>query len=145
MGLPMAKRVIGAGYQVVTTYDRCPKRARYLSTSPIRDQKTIDFVAAQVSNPFFPPLPGTSLASGTVSRSQLLQPFQQCTSITADTNQGYTWQHAMRVRFEKRLARSFSACVLWTSRTMASSSDFGQVTSEWARPRLIQFGLKILF
>lgn len=45
---------------------------QYLSTSPVRDQQTIDYLSRQVPNPFCPMLPKTSLAGATVSRSQLL-------------------------------------------------------------------------
>jgi len=46
----------------------------YFSTSPVRDQTTINYLSAQVPNPYFPLLPRTNLAGTTVSRAQLLRP-----------------------------------------------------------------------
>ena len=65
--------------------------AEYLSTSPLRDQNTINFVTAQVSNPFHPLLPATGLAGANVARSQLLLHYPQFTSLTMDEPIGFTW------------------------------------------------------
>ncbi len=45
---------------------------QYLSTSGSRDQATIDYLTANVTNPFQGLLPGTSLNGSTIPRSQLL-------------------------------------------------------------------------
>jgi hypothetical protein len=82
--------------------------AQYFSTSPFRDQGAIDFQNGAVPNPFYPLLPRTGLAGTTVSRAQLLRPFPQFTSLRADTNQGYSWYHALQARFERRFASGIS-------------------------------------
>ena len=87
---------------------------RYLSTSPVRDQATINLLNAQVMNPFYPLLPGTGLAGNTVPRSQLLLPYPQFTAVGMDTNQGYSWYHSMQTRFEKRFSSGFMSTVSWT-------------------------------
>ncbi len=89
---------------------------QYYSTSPVRDQNAINFQSAAVTNPFYPLLPGTSLASQTVSRSQLLLPNPQFTSINMDVNQGYTWYHSLQTRLERRFAAgyTFSAAYTWS-------------------------------
>src|SRR5207248_1661752 len=52
--------------------------AQYLSTSPVRDQATIDYLGFLVANPFANLLPGSaSLNGSTVSRQSLLTPFPQ--------------------------------------------------------------------
>jgi hypothetical protein len=89
--------------------DLNPVPQRYLSTSPFRDQAAIDFLNAQVNNPFYPLLPRTNLASTTVSRSQLLRPYPQFSGLSASMNAGYSWYHAMQVRFEKRFSAGLSA------------------------------------
>jgi hypothetical protein len=48
---------------------------QFLSTSPVRDQKTIDFLTANVPNPFAGLLPGTSLNGNTIPRNQLLRAY----------------------------------------------------------------------
>ena len=54
--------------------------AQYLSTSQVRDQATIDFLAHQVPNPFVGLLP-TGFTGATVARSQLLRPFPQFNNV----------------------------------------------------------------
>jgi hypothetical protein len=51
-----------------------PVPVQYLSRTGVRDQATINFLSAQVNNPFFP-LPGTDIAGRTVARQQLLRPY----------------------------------------------------------------------
>jgi hypothetical protein len=87
---------------------------QYLSTSPVRDQQTINFLSAQVPNPFYPLLPGTNLSGTTVSRSQLLLAYPQFTGVNSDTNQGYSWYHSMQTRFEKRFSAGLMSTVSWT-------------------------------
>jgi hypothetical protein len=102
----------GTNLRVGRQADRVPRE--YYSTSPVRDQVTIDFLAAQVPNPFYPLLPGTSLAGQTVSRSQLLRPFPHFTTIGYSDNQGYSWYHGMQTRFEKRFSSGYTFNVAWT-------------------------------
>lgn len=93
-------------------YNALPEQ--YLSTSPVRDQPTISYLTAAVANPFYPLLPGTSLANATVARSQLLQPFPQFTSVAANTNQGYSFYNSMQAVFQKRFNQSFTTSFVWT-------------------------------
>jgi hypothetical protein len=80
----------------------------YLSTSPVRDQTTINTLTGAVPNPFYPLLPGTSLSGTTVPRTQLLIPYPQFTGVTMPTNQGYSFYNGMQVRFEKRFAQGLT-------------------------------------
>jgi hypothetical protein len=76
---------------------------QYLSTSFTRDQQTINYLTANVPNPFQGLLPGTALNGATITRSQLLQPFPQFPGITMQGYQGYSWFHSMQARLERRL------------------------------------------
>ncbi len=105
-----------------------PTPRQYLSTQPFRDQKTIDFLNAQVSNPFFGLLPGTGLASSTVSRAQLLRPFPQFTGVSADVNQGYSWYHSMQLRYEKRLSAGLSGSLSYTWSKLMEARTFLNAT-----------------
>ncbi|MEK7404753.1 MAG: TonB-dependent receptor, partial [Acidobacteriota bacterium] len=91
-----------------------PVPRQYWSTSPVRDQATIDYLAAQVPNPFYPLLPKTSLAGANVSRSQLLRPYPHFTSVSRNNNQGYSWYHSLQTRFEKRFAQAYTMTASWT-------------------------------
>ncbi len=82
---------------------------QYLSTSTTRDQATIDFLTANVPNPFAGLIPGTNLNGSTVQRQQLLRPFPQFTDvdIRGDTA-GSSYYHSLNVRFEKRYSKGFN-------------------------------------
>jgi hypothetical protein len=97
------------GTRLRATQDLDPVPRQYMSTSPTRDQTTINFLGAQVPNPFSPLLPSTNLASTTVGTSQLLRPYPQFSGISAVMNSGFSWFHAFQVRTEKRLSAGLSA------------------------------------
>jgi hypothetical protein len=102
----------GVRQRISRNLDSLPNQ--YLSTSSFRDQATINLLSAQVPNPFYPLLPGTSLSGTTVARSQLLMPYPQFTGVSVDVNQGYSWYHSMQTRFEKRFSAGFTSSVSWT-------------------------------
>jgi hypothetical protein len=83
----------------------------YLSTSPVRDQTTINYLSASIPNPLAGLLPGTSLNGATISRSSLLVPFPEFGSITLKDPQGYTWFHALQMRLERRFSHGSTAQV----------------------------------
>ncbi len=91
-----------------------PVPRQYYSTLPYRDQARIDHMTAAVPNPFYPLLPGTSLAGATVARSQLLRPYPQFTGISYNTNEGYSWYHSLQTRFEKRFSAGYTFSLSWT-------------------------------
>ena len=97
------------GTRLRATQDLDPVARQYMSTLPARDQTTINFLNAQVANPFYPLLPGTNLASTTVATSQLLRPYPQFTGVSASMNSGFSWYHALQARVEKRLTAGLSA------------------------------------
>jgi hypothetical protein len=95
----------------------------YLSTSPVRDPATINYLTANIANPFYPLLPGTSLSNTTVQRSQLLLPYPQFTGVTLNTLQGYSWYHSLQVTAERRMANGITAQASYTwSKDMEASS-----------------------
>jgi len=81
---------------------------QYLSTSPFRDQATIDRLSANVPNPFAGLLPGTPLNGSVVARSQLLAPVPQFTTVTGQGfTDGSSYFHAFDTRLEKRFSHGF--------------------------------------
>jgi hypothetical protein len=81
---------------------------QYLSTSPTRDQATIDRLSANVPNPFAGLVPGTGLNGSVVARSQLLLAYPQFTSVTGQAyTDGSSYFHAFEARIEKRFAHGF--------------------------------------
>lgn len=78
---------------------------RYLSTSPVRDQATIDLLSAAVPNPFY----GTNPIYGTTnSRSGLLRAYPQFSSVNVSVNTGYSWYHSLQTRIEKRFSQGYT-------------------------------------
>jgi hypothetical protein len=107
------------GTRMQVNRDLNPVPARYLSTSPVRDQAAIDFLSEQVSNPFYPLLPKTNLAGTTVPRSQLLRPYPHFSGVSSNQNIGYSWYHSLQVRFDKRFSKGLSSSLSYTwSKTM---------------------------
>ncbi|MGA2145126.1 MAG: TonB-dependent receptor [Bryobacteraceae bacterium] len=93
-------------------FDALPDQ--YLSTSPSRDQTTINNLTAAVANPFYPLLPGTGLSGTTVARSQLLEPYPEFTGVSMPTNQGYSFYNALQVRYEKRFKSGLTGTVSYS-------------------------------
>jgi hypothetical protein len=91
--------------------------ARYLSKSPARDQPTIDYLTAQVTNPFngIPEMAGTARGSNLrFNRNQLVLPYPHFTNVNATMPIGYSWYHSMQTRVEKRMTRGFTFQAGWT-------------------------------
>ena len=81
---------------------------QYLSTSPSRDQATIDRLTANVPNPLAGLLPGTSFNGATIARNQLLLAFPQFTNVTGQKfTDGSSHFHAFEARVEKRFSHGF--------------------------------------
>ena len=79
--------------------------AQFLSTSPVRDQATIDFLGAAFRNPF----QGTDPIYGAnIARGNLLRPYPQFGAVNIYEPIGYAWYHSLQVRGEKRFSKGFT-------------------------------------
>jgi hypothetical protein len=101
----------GTRLSATRQYDAVP--AAYLSQSPVRDQTTINYLTAQVTNPFYPLLPSTNISGATVARQQLLLPYPEFTGITAPEPDGYSWYHSLQILTERRFANGFTGQFNW--------------------------------
>ncbi len=94
--------------------------AQYLSTSPVRDQTTIDFLGRTFPNPYS----GLNPIFGTViSRANLLRPNSQfsSTQLVGDPA-GYSWYHSIQNRLERRFANAWTVQASYTwSKTMEAT------------------------
>ncbi len=78
---------------------------QYLSTSPVRDQPTINFLGQNFPNPFR----GTNPIFGSnISRGDLLKPFPHFGNVNIQEPIGYGWYHSLQLRLEKRFTKSFT-------------------------------------
>jgi hypothetical protein len=103
------------GYDLTTETDALNAIPRsFLSTAPVRDQATIDFLTASVSNPFQGLAPGTNLNSATIQRQQLLRPFPQFGNIHTRRDDGSSSYHSAQVRVEKRFSQGYTLLANYT-------------------------------
>jgi hypothetical protein len=94
------------GVSLETTRDLNALPLQYLSRSASRDNVTNALLTANVANPFaglVPTAPGRNGAQ--VSRQSLLVRYPQFTSVTVNTNQGYSNYHSAAIRVEKRFSK----------------------------------------
>jgi len=90
---------------------------QYLSTSPFRDQTTINYLTQNLPNPFFgiPQFAGSTRGgSNTIARSVLLSPYPQFAGVSYFTYDGRGWYNALNVRVEKRFAYGFMTQMTYT-------------------------------
>jgi hypothetical protein len=83
---------------------------RYWSTSPLRDNETIDYLTRNFPNPFraIPEFAGTSLAGANIQRQQLLTPMPHFFTVNYMDDIGFSWYHSLQMRLEKRLQRGMT-------------------------------------
>jgi hypothetical protein len=97
----------------------------YLSTSPVRDQPKIDYMNANVANPFrnVAGVTGSLSTGATISRAQMLRPSPQYSDYAMGEPSGYSTYHALQVEFNRRFASGFSFGGAYTfSKTMEAGS-----------------------
>jgi hypothetical protein len=93
---------------------------QYLSTSPFRDNATINALSATVPNPFYGL---NSIYPKTIAVSDLLRPYPQFGDITETEPIGYSWYHALQVRAEKRFSKGYMVGASYTySKNMEATS-----------------------
>jgi hypothetical protein len=103
--------------------------AKYLSTSPTRDQATIDYLGLIVANPFAGLIPGQGLNGATVSRQSLLTPFPQFTGLTLQgTNAASSYFHSADVRVEKRMSHGLSVLANFTYSKLIARDNYKNAT-----------------
>ncbi len=125
---PLSQSVLEVGYlgtRSVRLRARTPLNVApesLFSRSPERDQAAIDRLTAAVQNPFvgIAPFSGSALFRNVnTTRQQLLQPFPHFAAISDDRPTGYSWYHALLVRFERRFRNGFQVQGNYTwSKTM---------------------------
>jgi hypothetical protein len=100
--------------------------AQYLSTSPVRDQATIDYLSFSLASPFFgiDPIYGRN-----TSRAALLRPYPHFGGITMqDDPAGYSWYHSLGMRAERRFSKGFTFQFGYTFSKMMEAVAFLNAT-----------------
>lgn len=125
---PTRNSLIEAGYigsrtvrqRATVDFDSVPRQ--YLSTSLQRDQAAIDYLGATVANPFrgIDGFQGSSYYNAVnTTRSQLIRPYPHFSSVATGLPAGFSWYHALTLRFERRFSKGLQVSANYTrSKTM---------------------------
>ena len=122
-----ARYVGNYGDQIETARNLNAVPNRYLSTSPVRDQARIDYLSANVPNPFFGLMPSTAIAAlrgATITRDRLLRPYPQFDAVNTTTNEGTSRYHSLQMRLEKRFSRGFTLDTNYTFSRYMQATEF---------------------
>jgi Carboxypeptidase regulatory-like domain len=109
-----AAYVATRSYDLSTDFNLNPVPRQYLSTSPVRDDATINFLTANVTNPFRGLLPGEGLDSGTVQRQQLLRPYPHFTGVDVRRYDGSSRYDSAQFRLTKRFRAGYQFDAAYT-------------------------------
>jgi hypothetical protein len=88
---------------------------QYLSTSLTRDTARINYLTANVPNPFAgmtqidPGRRGTN-----IQRQNLLRPYPHFGDLWTTTNEGFSWYHGLQFEIEKRFSRGYTIQASYT-------------------------------
>jgi len=93
-----------------------PFPTKYLSTSPTRDQATINYLTSNLQNPFLgiPVITGTSRAGALIARNQLMADYPQFTTMSSYTYDGKSYYDGMSAVLSRRFSRGFMATATYT-------------------------------
>jgi len=94
-----------------------------LSRSPVFDQQVVNYLSANVPNPFrgLPGVNGSLGTNSTVTRESLLKPFPQFSAVQAETYQGYSWYHSLQTRVMRRVGGTIvNATYTWSKNMLAN-------------------------
>jgi hypothetical protein len=99
----------------------------FMSTSPTRDQARIDFLGAQVPNPFVGLMPltaGATWRANAIPRERLLRPYPHFDAVNTTTNEGKSWYNALQVRVDRRFANGYTLGINYTFSRFEEAIDF---------------------
>ncbi len=90
---------------------------KYLSTSPTRDQTTVDYLSKNMPNPFYDTttkktiLPAGAiggLTGSNIARSRLLVAFPGFDSVNVDEQEGWSWYNSFQMNIQKRFSSGYT-------------------------------------
>ncbi len=106
--------VASRSYDITTDFNANAVPRQYLSTSNIRDTATINFLTANVANPFAGLLPGETLNNPTTQRQNLLRPFPQFSNFDTRRYDGSSSFDSAQFRLEKRFSGGYTWLTSYT-------------------------------
>ncbi len=115
------------GSQIETTRNLNATPLEYLSTSPTRDTTRINYLSAQVPNPFVGLMPvtaGAAFRGATIARERLLRPYPHFDAVNSTTNEGTTWYGGLQLRLERRFAAGYTVSTNYTYSRYTQATEF---------------------
>jgi hypothetical protein len=115
------------GSQIQTNRNLNATPLQYLSTSPVRDQAAINYLGANVPNPFFSLLPVTAvtaLRGVNITRERLLRPYPQFDAVNTTTNEGKSWYHSLQTSLQRRFSGGYTIGANYTFSRFTEQIDF---------------------
>jgi len=95
---------------------------KYLSTSALRDQTTIDYLGKTFPNPYYGL---NSIYGTTMTRGSLLRNFSEFSSVQiVNDPSGYSWYHSLQTRIERRLAAGWTVQGSYTWSKAMEATEF---------------------
>ena len=122
-----ASYVGNRGSQIQTSRNLNATPNQYLSTSPVRDQARIDYLGANVPNPFVNLMPvtaATAFRGANIVRERLLRPYPQFDAVNTTTNEGLSWYHALQSGLERRFSGGYTIGLNYTYSRFTEKIDF---------------------
>jgi outer membrane receptor protein involved in Fe transport len=119
------------GSQLQTSRNLNATPAQYLSTSLVRDQDRINYLGANVPNPFFGLLPGTAIAAlqgQNIARERLLRPYPEFDAVNTTTNEGWSWYHSLQLNLQRRFSGGYTLASSYTYSRFTEATEFLNAT-----------------
>ncbi len=95
--------------------------AKYLSTKPVRDQETINYLTASFPSPFYGI---NSVYSKNISRGGMLVPYPHLGTVSTKEPIGYSWYHSLQTRLEKRFSQGYTFQLSYTWSKLMTATEF---------------------
>jgi hypothetical protein len=142
--------VASRSYDLNTDFNLNALPRQYLTTSSVRDDATINFLSANVANPFAGLVPGETLNNATTQRQQLLRPFPQFSNIDVRRYDGSSRFDSAQFRVSRRFSGGYMIDTAYTwsdfkekvTRLNETDPDFEERVQETHLPhRLVVNGI----
>ena len=133
----------GTQIEIAQNLDVTPQQ--YLSRSPVRDNATINYLSANLPNPFVNLLPAGAvgaLTGANIARERLLRVYPHFDTVNHARFDAYTWYHSLQLNLEKRFSKGYLVGANYTySKFMQATEVLNQddarpseVISDFDRP-----------
>ena len=112
----------GANIETSRNWNSTPNQ--YLSTLPVRDNAKLNYMSANLPNPYYPLLPNTGRSGVNISRGTLLTKYPHFGGVSTTTSEGKSWYDALQLRVDRRFAQGFTVQAAYTWSKFMEATGF---------------------